>query len=690
MTSSLLRTSMALVLGAASVIGAASQPAAIRNWSAPASWLPASAKAGSARPLTVQSDLTGALPFVAVTPCRQYDSRNTSALADNTPRTISLSGAPCGIPSSAGAVSVNITVFSIAGATGNGVFKVGVSSPPASAWINYPPSESQRANAGVVSVGSGNIVVQVNQGGGSVQFTVDVNGYYVSTLNGGEQLLITASAGGGAIRGVNSAGVGVWGESSANDGVHGHTSAAGCCASGVAGLADGANYGVYGADGTGVGMFGTSFTGIGVEGREGSGSGVVAPGHTAVFGDSDTGYGVLGGSAQNDGVHGQASAASSSGVAGVHTAQGNGVLGISVSGIGVSGHSTSGPGLHGDSASGDGIQGQTASGSAVGVSGFNSSNGAGVFGLSAGGDGVVGSSTSGAGVRGENTSTAGFGVVGAGNLGVFGVCITSTGNGVEGLTGENSYPGAPALVGVLGEAHNGVGMYGASFGGDGVQGYTNSAITSGVYGNNTGGGKGVFGLSSGGSGVEGQSTGFGVFSRGDFGGTMAKYFVEPHPTDPSKEIRYASLEGNEVGTYFRGTGHLVQGQATIVVPEDFRMVTDGDGLTVQLTPIGRAAGLYCVSRSLDRIDVAGAEDVDFDYQVNGIRKAFVGFQSIHDNVAFVPRSLDAKALTVGLPPESVRRLIANGILNDDGSINEETARRLGWDQRPGWDRAASN
>ena len=37
-----------------------------------------------------------------------------------------------------------------------------------------------------------------------------------------------------------------------------------------------------------------------------------------------------------------------------------------------------------------------------------------------------------------------------------------------------------------------------------------------------------------------------------------------------------------------------------------------------------------------------------------------------------------------LPVESVRRLKANGTLNEDGTVNEETARRLGWDERPEW------
>ena len=73
---------------------------------------------------------------------------------------------------------------------------------------------------------------------------------------------------------------------------------------------------------------------------------------------------------------------------------------------------------------------------------------------------------------------------------------------------------------------------------------------------------------------------YAVYAFGDYGGTGAKYFIEPHPTDASKVIRYVALEGPESGTYFRGTAHASHGQAVIAVPEDFRMVTDDEGLSL--------------------------------------------------------------------------------------------------------------
>ena len=94
-------------------------------------------------------------------------------------RTITITGVPCGIPAGTIAVSANLTIFNITGASGNGVVKVGTAAAPTTAWINYPATETQRANAGALPLsGAGAIVVQVAQGGGTADIIVDVNGYY--------------------------------------------------------------------------------------------------------------------------------------------------------------------------------------------------------------------------------------------------------------------------------------------------------------------------------------------------------------------------------------------------------------------------------------------------------------------------------------------------------------------------------
>jgi len=151
----------------------------IPNWPAPPYWTPPAARAlGGARTKSLTT-ASAPLPFIAITPCRQYDSRGFTPLPQDTSRAVVLSGVPCGIPSSAAAVSVNITLFNISGATGNGVFQVGTDMAPTSAWINFPPTEVQRSNAGALPLdGSDQIWVRVQMGSGQLDLTVDVNGYY--------------------------------------------------------------------------------------------------------------------------------------------------------------------------------------------------------------------------------------------------------------------------------------------------------------------------------------------------------------------------------------------------------------------------------------------------------------------------------------------------------------------------------
>jgi hypothetical protein len=176
---------------------------------------------------------------------------------------------------------------------------------------------------------------------------------------------------------------------------------------------------------------------------------------------------------------------------------------------------------------------------------------------------------------------------------------------------------------------------------------------------------------------------YAFYSNGDYGGVGAKFFVEPHATDPGLVIRYVALEGNESGTYFRGTANTFGGEAVIDVPEDFRMVTDSEGLTVQLTPVGRSASMFVVSEDLNQIVVRSSRDVKFHYQINGIRRAFKNFVPIGEGQEFMPNSVASPGGLAGYPEEIQKRLIANGTYNADGTINMETARRLGWTKT--WD-----
>ena len=276
-----------------------------------------------------------------------------------------------------------------------------------------------------------------------------------------------------------------------------------------------------------------------------------------------------------------------------------------------------------------GVLGQTASTS------FGGS--AGVRGVDGSGSGLQPSvSVLSAGVRGESTS--GFGVLGL-----------SKATGVSGSKLDST--GTPIAGGCLG---------------------CGGAATLGVYGESSlTGGVGVYGMSGPG--------GYGVFSLGNLAASGTKAFIEPHPTDPSKVIRYVSLEGPEAGTYFRGTEQTSDGEAFIEVPESFRIVTDEEGLTVQLTPVGDLATMAVISQDLKQVRVRASKEVRFHYLVQGVRRAFKDFRPIAEGREFVPGT-PSDALPGSLTEEAKRRLIANGTYNPDGTVNLETAKALGWDK----------
>ena len=112
--------------------------------------------------------------------------------------------------------------------------------------------------------------------------------------------------------------------------------------------------------------------------------------------------------------------------------------------------------------------------------------------------------------------------------------------------------------------------------------------------------------------------------------TGPKHFVEEHPTDPTKQIVYASLEGGEAGTYTRGTWKLENGKAVIELSEHFGMVTSEDGLTVQLTPHGEWLQLYVMQLTTRQLLVREAQgrSGQFDYLVQGMRKGYEHYEVI--------------------------------------------------------------
>lgn len=117
--------------------------------------------------------------FHTVTPCRVADTRQPAqgpALAAGAVRTFVVAGA-CGVPSTARAVSVNLTVT---GATAPGhlrVYPAGGPAPLTSA-VNYGAGQTRANNAIVALSASGAVDVLCGQAEGGAHLVLDVNGWF--------------------------------------------------------------------------------------------------------------------------------------------------------------------------------------------------------------------------------------------------------------------------------------------------------------------------------------------------------------------------------------------------------------------------------------------------------------------------------------------------------------------------------
>jgi hypothetical protein len=330
--------------------------------------------------------------------------------------------------------------------------------------------------------------------------------------------------------------------------------------------------------------------------------------------------------------------------------------------VAIDGASTSNFGVRGVSSSSHGVVGQTSGTSPTsGVRGL-STNGRGVFGSSTNAAGVYGLSSSNHGVVGQTTGSApNAGVVGTSSngMGVSGSSVSFHGvygysNGWFGVFGETD--GTSPRAGVVGASTNGRGVSGSSTHDHGVVGANTNSSNSGVLGANT----------------------YGVYSFGNLGASGTKSFVEPHPEDPNLVIKYVALEGNEAGTYFRGRARTSGRYAVIDVPHDFRIVTDEEGISVQVTAIGDIAQFAVVEFGLDRIVIKSNRETEFFYTVNGVRRAYRNFNPIQrGDLEFIPRGPDER-MPEHLSEEAKRRLIANGTYHPDGTVNMSTAERAGW------------
>ena len=120
----------------------------------------------------------GYIQYYTVVPCRQLDTRTSAALPPGGTLTVALTGAACGIPTTAAAVSVNVTVTQPT-ALGYLTLYPTTSSRPVASNVNYSAGQTRANNALLVLASGGSGTVDVfNGSSGTTHVIIDVNGYF--------------------------------------------------------------------------------------------------------------------------------------------------------------------------------------------------------------------------------------------------------------------------------------------------------------------------------------------------------------------------------------------------------------------------------------------------------------------------------------------------------------------------------
>lgn len=123
-----------------------------------------------------------ALQFYAVTPCRVVDTRNPTStnggpvLGPGTQRDFAIRG-NCGVPSTAKAVSLNVTITAATTSSFLTIWPSGGARPVVST-INFTQNDIALANGAIVGLSTNSADLSVYNAAGNVHVILDVSGYF--------------------------------------------------------------------------------------------------------------------------------------------------------------------------------------------------------------------------------------------------------------------------------------------------------------------------------------------------------------------------------------------------------------------------------------------------------------------------------------------------------------------------------
>jgi len=125
---------------------------------------------------------TGPYQFFAVAPCRVVDTRNPVStnggpiFSTGTQRNFAIRG-NCGVPTTAKAVSLNVTVTSATAASFLTLWPSG-SARPVVSTINFSQTDPALANGAIVGLSTSASDLSVFNSDGNVHVILDVTGYF--------------------------------------------------------------------------------------------------------------------------------------------------------------------------------------------------------------------------------------------------------------------------------------------------------------------------------------------------------------------------------------------------------------------------------------------------------------------------------------------------------------------------------